>query len=438
MNIVAASMHLSTSSLELVIALLRARVEYLYQSTAKPAIHINQLPNEILCHIFGLCGDTIPGFDYPRDSRMHVGTVKPRLQPYPTSLICITRVCSLWSRVSRSCPTLWTLVEVPLPRPVDLIFIKLSLELSAELPLTLRLNGMMTPVGIQDPPVVFCRSFVSLVASTASRWKEVSITLSANLDVLEPLRILPAGGFTSLERASIQLRNGRSLQARPDSDVWRILGSSASLRVVDFWDDPRRPPLRIASMPLRNITHLGVNQIGNNELKDILAACPRVEVLQAKLGFISMTPGQPDTYALPMPSSVVLGRLRVLMLSGQRDWQPLYDCLTAPRLDRLDISAAGVQADAIEGMLDRSSTKLRMLTLHDIHPNDLDDAANLLLCEHLRELRILRVEVFKPDAMPPGRSADFDPRPFLGLQAAKCLFTSKFRVAEDAYAALDT
>ena len=133
---------------------------------------------------------------------MHVGTVKPRLQPYPTSLICITRVCSLWSRVSRSCPTLWTLVEVPFPRPVDLIFINLSLELSAELPLTLRLNGMLTPVGIQNPPVVFCRSFMSLVASTASRWKEVSITLSANLDVLEPLRILPAGCFTSLERAS--------------------------------------------------------------------------------------------------------------------------------------------------------------------------------------------------------------------------------------------
>ncbi|KAL1672290.1 hypothetical protein EV122DRAFT_178916, partial [Schizophyllum commune] len=438
MNIVAASMHLSTSSLELVIALLRARVEYLYQSTAKPAIHINRLPNEILCHIFGLCGGTIPGFDYPRDSQMHVGTVKPRLQPYPTSLICITRVCSLWSRVSRSCPTLWTLVEVPFPRPVDLIFINLSLELSAELPLTLRLNGMLTPVGIQNPPVVFCRSFMSLVASTASRWKEVSITLSANLDVLEPLRILPAGCFTSLERASIQLRNGGPLQARPENDLWRILGPSASLRVVDFWDDPRRPPLRIASMPLRNITHLGVNQIRNNELKDILAACPRVEVLQVKLGFISMTPGQPDTYALPMPSSITLGRLRVLMLSGQRDWQPLYDCLTAPRLDRLDISGAGVQADAIEGMLDRSSTKLRMLTLHDIHPNDLDDAANLLLCGHLRELRILRVEVFKPDPMPPGSTADFDPRPFLGLQAAKCLFTSKFRAAEDAYAALDT
>ncbi|KAL1716255.1 hypothetical protein EV715DRAFT_275222 [Schizophyllum commune] len=423
---------ISLASLELVIALLRARVEYLYQSTAKPAIHINRLPNEILCHIFGLCGGTIPGFDYPRDSRMHVGTVKPRLQPYPTSLICITRVCSLWSRVSRSCPTLWTLVEVPFPRPVDLIFINLSLELSAELPLTLRLNGMLTPVGIQNPPVVFCRSFMSLVASTASRWKEVSITLSANLDVLEPLRILPAGCFTSLERASIQLRNGGPLQARPENDLWRILGPSASLRVVDFWDDPRRPPLRIASMPLRNITHLGVNQIRNNELKDILAACPRVEVLQVKLGFISMTPGQPDTYALPMPSSITLGRLRVLMLSGQRDWQPLYDCLTAPRLDRLDISGAGVQADAIEGMLDRSSTKLRMLTLHDIHPNDLDDAANLLLCGHLRELRILRVEVFKPDPMPPGSTADFDPRPFLGLQAAKCLFTSKFRAAEDA------
>ncbi|KAL1755889.1 hypothetical protein FB107DRAFT_212613, partial [Schizophyllum commune] len=379
---------------------------------------INQLPNEILCHIFGLCGDTIPGFDYPRDSRMHVGTVKPRLHPYPTSLIRIIRVCSLWSRVSRSCPTLWTLVEVPFPRHVDLVFIKLSLELSAELPLTLRLNGTMNTVGIQDPPVVFCRSFMSLVASTASRWKEVSIIMSTNLDMLEPLRILPAGCFTSLERASIQLRNGRSLQARPESDLWRILGPSASLRVVDFWDDPRRPPLRIASMPLRNITHLGVNQIRNNELKDILVACPHVEVLQVKLGFISMTPGQPDTYALPMPSSITLGRLRVLMLSGQRDWQPLYDCLTAPRLDRLDISGAGVQADAIEGMLDRSSTKLRMLTLHDIHPNDLDDAANLLLCGHLRELRILRVEVFKPDPMPPGSTADFDPRPFLGLQAA--------------------
>ncbi|KAI5885382.1 uncharacterized protein SCHCODRAFT_02719041 [Schizophyllum commune H4-8] len=434
MDIVAASMHLSTSDIECVIRLLQARVEYLYTSTAKPAMHINELPNEILCHIFGLCGDVMSGLEYSCDGYMHLAKPKAVIIPYSSSLICITRVCSLWSEVARSCPRLWTLVEVPFPRGIDHIFVRLCLELSAGIPLILRLNGMMLAPGAPDPPLVFCRSLVNLVASAASRWKEVSISLGAKLDGLDPLRMLPPGSFTSLERASIQLelRNWGAHQSRPDSDIWRILMPSPSLRAVDFWDDPRRhPQLRIASMSLRNITHLGLNQIRNNELKDILAACPRVEVLQVMLG-LTLAPGQPDTYALPMPPSIMLGRLRVLMLSGQRDWQPLYDCLTAPRLDRLDISGAGVQADAIEGMLDRSSTKLRMLTLRAIHPNDLDDAANLLLCGHLRELRILRVEVFKPNPMPPGRTADFDPRPFLGPQVAKCLFATEFRAAEDA------
>ncbi|KAL1665607.1 hypothetical protein GGF50DRAFT_87923 [Schizophyllum commune] len=425
----------SKASLELVFEHVCRLIEKYWRRRAR----INELPVEILCLIFELCGDAISGLDYPRDRLMHHSATSPQdSRTYSEAIFTITRVCSRWSRVARSCPTLWTRVEMPSPRWCDYIFFRLCLKLSAGLTLTLRLNGAVLKDRSKHPPARYCRSIIRRVAATAPRWKEISIRLTRDVDALDRLRTLPPGSFVSLEQASTRLsmRAHDPHRPRPENDLWHVLCSSPSLRVVDFWDDPRLPSLHIASSPLGNVTHLGLNKIRNNELKDILVACPRVEVLQVWLGF-SVTPIQHDTYTLPMPSTLLLKRLRVLMLRGQRDWQALYDCLTAPKLDRLDISGAGVQADAIENMLARSSTRLRMLTLHAIHPEDLPDAASLLSRCHLRRLRILRVRVAKSNLIAPGRLAEFNPRPFLShLAARKCLVTKKVKVAEDAYAAL--
>ncbi|KAL1672285.1 hypothetical protein EV122DRAFT_284119 [Schizophyllum commune] len=373
------------ASLELVFEHVCRLVEQYWRRRAR----INELPVEILCLIFGLCGDEISGFDYPRDRLMHHSANSPQdSQTYSEAIFTITRVCSRWSRVARSCPTLWTRIEMPSPRSFDYIFFRLCLKLSAGLPLTLRLNGAVLKDRSERPPARYWRSIIRRVAATAPRWKEISIRLTRDVDALDRLRTLPPGSFASLKQASIRLsmRAHDTHRPRPENDLWHVLCSSPSLRVVDFWDDPRLPSLHIASSPLGNVTHLGLNKIRNNELKDILVACPRVEVLQ---------------------------------------------------LDRLDISGAGVQVDAIENMLARSSTRLRMLTLHAIHPEDLPDAASLLTRCHLRRLRILRVRVAKSDLIAPGRLAEFNPRPFLGyLAARKCLVTKNVKVAEDAYAAL--
>ena len=248
---------------------------------------INELPVEILCLIFGLCGDEISGFDYPRDRLMHHSANSPQdSQTYSEAIFTITRVCSRWSRVARSCPTLWTRIEMPSPRSFDYMFFRLCLKLSAGLPLTLRLNGAVLKDRSERPPARYWRSIIRRVAATAPRWKEISIRLTRDVDALDRLRTLSPGSFASLEQASIRLsmRAHDPHRSRPENDLWHVLCSSPSLRVEDFWDDARLSSLHIASSPLGNVTHLGLNKIRNNELKDILVACPRVEVLQVWLG----------------------------------------------------------------------------------------------------------------------------------------------------------
>ena len=167
---------------------------------------INELPVEILCEIFGLCGDEISGFDYPRDRLMHHSANSPHdLQTYSEAIFTITRVCSRWSRVSRGCPTLWTRIEMPSPRSFDYIFFRLCLKLSAGLPLTLRLNDALPKNRTRHPPARYCRSILRRVAATAPRWKEISIRLTRDVDALDRFRTLPPGSFVSLEQASMRL-----------------------------------------------------------------------------------------------------------------------------------------------------------------------------------------------------------------------------------------
>ncbi|TRM68933.1 hypothetical protein BD626DRAFT_624386 [Schizophyllum amplum] len=386
---------------------------------------IHRLPTELLCAIFLMCGEPNPKFMYPRDRHMHYIKAKTRLHTYNQAAVILGRVCSRWLIVTRGCPALWTMFDVFYPRPRDIVGLKLCLEYSAGLPLSLQLE--------EGPGVLYrrpnvCRQLMRMVADSACRWQEMSINLYDASDILDPLLSLPRGSFSCLTRASLCLRNIDRSQVRPDGRLWDLFYGSQSLRAVDWWDH-RYHPLHMTTPPIQHLTHIGAHSIRPDHLINILQVCLQLEVLQA---FVQSTEpvflGAPDAHLLPVVGDIILPRLRILMLSGMRDWSRLYRVLTVPALDRLETCAAGVQASHIEGMLTRSSARLTMLTLHWPQPGYGDETSALLRSSPLQHLKILR---YAKDDRPRNESDNYDPRPY--LPAAIRLFTASSEDAEAAY-----
>ncbi|TRM68949.1 hypothetical protein BD626DRAFT_3339 [Schizophyllum amplum] len=395
---------------------------------ARNPCYIHRLPTELLCAIFLMCGEPNTRFIYPRDLYMHYFKEHAMLRTYSREAVKLGRVCSRWLIVTRGCPILWTMFDVFYPRPGDIVGLKLCLKYSAGLPLSLQLEEGPV-VSLRRPDV--SRRLMQLVADNASRWQELSLYLLDASDILDPLIASHEGSFSCLMRASLYLWKMNRSQVRPDELLWNLLYGSRSLRTVEWWDDPYHP-LHTATPPVHRLTHIGAHCIPPDHLINMLQVCSQLEVLQADVESAEFVfPGLPDAHLLPMVDNIALPRLRILMLCGMRDWSRLYNALTAPMLDRLDLSAAGVQASSIEAMLTRSSARLTMLTLHWPQPGYGDETGALLQCSPLRHLKILR---YAKDDSPDNMSDDYDPRSC--LPAALCIFTASFQVAEAAYRGL--
>ncbi|TRM70492.1 hypothetical protein BD626DRAFT_544813 [Schizophyllum amplum] len=267
-----------------------------------------------------------------------------------------------------------------------------------------------------------------LIASTAHRWEEISIILfhepPKTLDVIQPLLALPRDSFASLKRAMLRFEHDRRGSAA--SRLWEMFYASPALRTVQLSYIRMQAPPSI----LRQLTRLGVNVIGSDEVMDLLRACPQLEIFQAIVQPPShIFPGIEDGYLIPIvPTPIVLPHLRVLMLSGLYDWSHFFEGLAAPRLDRLDMNQTGIQADAVQGMLQRSCAQLRMLALRSIYAGNDSEIVALLRCDELRHLEILRHVPYEGYDDPPDL---FDPSPYLPPGIA--LVTRAYEEAENAY-----
>ncbi|KAL1731739.1 hypothetical protein EV714DRAFT_283261 [Schizophyllum commune] len=367
-------------------ALTRVRPRY-FTRPAKP--YINNLPNELLCEIIALCGDPNATFDYPRDPRMHSsGTdITPR-HSYSGATMTAGYVCLRWFTATRGCPTLWTLVDLMFLQQRHVVVMRLCLRYSAGLPLTLRLDEMATA----DTTIGVIRLLMNAVVQNAGRWKELSISL--------------------------------------DTRLWQLIYGSPILRRLEWWDDPF-DLLSAWSAPLGRLTHVGVKHIQPKHFILLLRHCPHLEVLQAVIEPSIEDSRIPNTELLPMDTELItLKNLRLLMLNGLEDYSRLYARLHVPALCRLELHGSGVQAEAIRDMLRRSDATLRMLTLFWPLKGWADDIKALLRYSEMRNLTIFRyvpcIGVWQT-----ALSETIDLSPFVPSRVK--VFTSHYRVAEDAY-----
>ncbi|KAI5885353.1 uncharacterized protein SCHCODRAFT_02557649 [Schizophyllum commune H4-8] len=390
---------------------------------------IHRLPTEVLCAIFLMCGDQNKVFDYTRDERMDSVSVHAETSFYIRSTVAIGGVCWRWYTVTRGCPQLWTLVDVPLPQPRDVATLRLSLKYSKGLPLTLRINDLhYSP----KSNVIACQKFMTLVANSSRRWEEISIILRQKSptpdELVSPLQQLPQNAFELLKKAMLRLFEDDH-EGTISSRVWQKFYTSPALHAAKWFYVPVDAPASI----LRRLTHVGVEVILPEEIMELLRACPLLQALQAVVvPPEDLFPGRDDGYLFPiLPTPIHLPYLRALTLRGMYDWSHFFDGIKAPRIRRIELVIAGVQATPICAMLSRSSASLDMLALRWVFPGCDGEIATLLRSPQLRQLKIFRYEGYKGPEREPDR---FDPSPYLPPNLVT--FTKIYEVAEKAYCAL--
>ncbi|TRM70463.1 hypothetical protein BD626DRAFT_449007 [Schizophyllum amplum] len=364
-----------------------------------PKCHIHHLPPEILCCIFRMCGDPNPFFGYPRDEVMHRGDISGRsINFYSKAAVMLGRVCLRWLAISRGDPLLWTLVDLAFPTTSDLVIVDLCLKYSAGLPLTLQLyhpsRGDERKPDQEDNDNAILLQLMKTVARNAYRWEEISM----HMDGSSVARLL------------------RSLYASP-------------LRSVNWWANPYTY-VGVDGAPLQHLTHVGVFMSKDgHHIFTLLRNCPQLQAFHVRVNLLFE---EDHVRALNHPP-LHMPHLRILVLCGYNSWNWLFDCLTVPRLDRLEIASTGIQGlKAIEDMLCRSNAHLKMLTLMDQPHGHLVDTVTLLRSRPMERLGILRYVPYvgeswaRPSGETPEEVACYLP-PHIRV------FTTKYHEAEDAY-----
>ncbi|KAI5825575.1 hypothetical protein K523DRAFT_419907 [Schizophyllum commune Tattone D] len=390
---------------------------------------IHRLPTEVLCAIFLMCGDQNKVFDYTRDERMDSVSVHVETTFYIRSTVAIGCVCWRWYTITRGYPQLWTMVDVPFPQPCDVAALQLSLKYSQGLPLTLRINDLhYTP----RREVKACEKLMSLVATSAGCWEEISIILRQKSpspdEMVSPLLAIPQNSFGSLKRALIRLFRDDN-EGTTSSRVWQTFYTSPALHAAQWFYVPVKAPPSF----LGRLTHVGVETILPEEIMELMRTCPQLEALQAVVvPPEDLFPGRADGYLFPILATPIhLLHLRALTLRGMYDWSHFFGGILAPRIRRIEMVIAGVQADPICAMLRRSSASLEMLALRWIFTGSDDEIATLLQSQELKKLKVFRYEPYEG----PEREPDcFDPSPYLPPNLVA--FTRSYEEAEYVYRSL--
>lgn len=379
--------------------------------------------------IFLLTGDPSPASVFPRDPDMHpYGLDRRKVQLYSKCVVLLGRVCVRWRAVTRSNPTLWTIVDVDLPGKEATRRLQWCLEYSAGLPLTLWVSrSLKFGADMSVDP-----HFMSLVASNAHRWEEISIELWRELEALQPLIVMPPGSFRTLRRARIYFYGSGTDVNTQDTLLWRTFCTSPNLEAVD-WMCGEYIETGLSNAPLHQLTRLGLHWMDPGVLFPILSTCTRLEHL-----LMSVNPtllGREHQGPLPIRSPIPLPHLRVLTLCGPADWERLYSSLSAPALDRLELSCTNIQASALERMLHTSHARLRMLTIHWPAKGEGDIIVALLRSACMRHLQIVRYNRYAHDPWQLGWEDTFDLQPFVPKHVV--FVTSAYR-AEQLYAHINS
>ncbi|KAF9074261.1 hypothetical protein BDP27DRAFT_1416559 [Rhodocollybia butyracea] len=315
-------------------------------SLAESKCYINYLPVELLREIFMLC------LPYERWTLpMSAFTLRPL---YPPRQLILSQVCSYWRRVALCFPDLWSTITIISPALYHIPMVKLWLERSRQLPLTLYINGHNYFNGQSESrdwekactSITVIEDVINLLRPHVRRWKSITFILSPPLSPHHPWVVtLPPGCLSLLE----------SLISLP-SDCFSLL------EVVHF-DVGGHFAIRYFEM-IMQIRDMFLSS--SNQLKEV--EWKTKDCIHRALSFpINLTHLSGD-FALDMSffnGLSQLKNLRCLRLSGDSRWDrfPLQPPLTLYHLHTLDLRATEF-APPLLNLIDTPNLKVLAIGNH--------------------------------------------------------------------------
>ncbi|KIL67081.1 hypothetical protein M378DRAFT_160057 [Amanita muscaria Koide BX008] len=258
-----------------------------------------RLSDELWAEIFSFC---LPSSKF----------VKPSPQDAPL-LLC--NVCSDWRHIALTTPKLWSSLAVHIIRPSELtpVFVQSWIDRSGVLPLSLSLET--SPLCSNSTEDTLDKT-VSVLFSYASRWLNISFTLSSPI----------GNALPTLENAPL-LREF-SLHPSPYSKTRYAIPFNIAPHLRRFKWTPCWDLLAVRGIPWNQLTHLvlerGLSLLG---CIDALRLCPMLVECGLSATLVqSITPFSPP---------ISHNNLRVLRITTDEHLGVFFDSLVIPHLEGL-------------------------------------------------------------------------------------------------------
>lgn len=262
---------------------------------------LERIPPEIWALIFMACME-----DAWTSGHSRIDITKPPL------LLC--RICSSWSDIALSQPSLWASICIPRSTRASAIpLIEAWLQRSADMPLSIEIHGLSS-----EFPAVLLETFIP----HSSRWQNVSLFMSNT--TLAELFANPQVSLSSLE--TLMLR----ISGRPQ--YMTITASATRLQSVALVVSRSvRPDPHMLDLPWVQLTRLSITSLAGaiDDGYDILTQC-------IKLTHCSLSADRSIIDPVSHPP-ITLPNLTSLQIVTNRDPGNLLDSLILPRLLQFEI-----------------------------------------------------------------------------------------------------
>ncbi|KAH8112447.1 hypothetical protein DFH11DRAFT_492991, partial [Phellopilus nigrolimitatus] len=292
------------------------------QNNGTPSTHLNNLPPDILFHIFGYCLETGPG---------HIN--KPSASAAP---LLLTQVCRTWREIANALPHLWTAIELHntskksetrLSPETFLNCLGRWIKHSGDVPISIKFSYMLLPG--QGTYEDYCKEMgfiVDLLLTCQNRWNILDIYVE-DFSVVQ--RLLDA--MTNLDNAP-QLRKC-VLEVRDkkkdNCPAWKATYSALTLQPKGRHSGyARLTGLELSDSPSTESIMWWIKQAPN--LKALIVS-PNLE--------------QPEPYQLSPLHEWKLDNVSQLHIFGFKysDIRPLLSQLTLPVLTDLYVNVHGAE-----------------------------------------------------------------------------------------------
>ncbi|KAF8638645.1 hypothetical protein AX17_002048 [Amanita inopinata Kibby_2008] len=326
-----------------------------------------RLSYEIWAEIFSLC---LPRTKFVRPS------------PYDAPLL-LCGVCAEWREIALATPQLWSSLAVRISYPSHLtpVFVQDWIDRSGMLPLSLSLEtSALCPRSAEGT----LDKTVAVLFSYASRWLNVSFTLSAPIgNALPTLDNAPLLREFSLHPSPLS-KNRFAIPFNMAPHLRR-------LKWTPCWD-----LLAVRGIPWKRLTHLtlerGLSLLG---CLDALRLCPKL----VECGLSATLIQHLSTLSPPLQHH----HLRRLRITADEHLGRFFDSLTLPHLEQLEVdlddeyvydvsTGQARQVDPLHphltNFLARSGCRLWALTLHNVNLGAEELIECLQACPELESLSI--------------------------------------------------